>query len=553
MARVVLVLMLAALLIRGVALMTTVDVPGDGPSRATIAYEWSQAPYLAKAGGWPPGFMYLAGTFGYIVDDPSIASRILNVILGTLTVAVFYSLVAGIFGPTTALISAAALVMFPLHVHLSASSLTETSFLFEIVAGVELLRRGDAHLPSPRAAPRGGRDVSRARGDDALRGVAARSAAADLPLREDPRATRRRMLALVLALFPIVWSWGNAVYYGDPLVGIAAATTAAAIGPASVMWTEAVAVLTESSAMHLGWLAVTALATGLLLEAAAALRGGLVADRALYLAITALYWLTMLRFAIARGESVYNRYLLFGFVISLPYAVVPFVARSGERRTGRRLAARAAAVMLAALVVTHYSTGPARAWPRLAVTPWITTERPVAIERFSAWLAGNRFTTSPILATEMHWHSTYLPLYHRTLAHHFAIVSDWREDEFIRRFLAIERPVLLLTQAGDERHVTRVERILGAAIVRRPPRLRGRRTAGLRAGRRRLRGAPRARLSARSPATANQFDHRRAQGDGAIRCTTPVVPKGVPVPFASTYTSPAASCPMPRSERPSAG
>lgn len=462
MARVVLVLVLAALLIRGVALVTTVDVPGDGPSRATIAYEWSQAPYFATAGGWPPGFMYLAGTFGYIVDDPLVASRILNVILGTLTVAFFYSLVAGIFGPTTAVISATALVVFPLHVHLSASSLTETSFLFEMVAGVDLVRR--ATLTSRGRAP-------------LLLAVAALCLVlaemtryeawllvAPLPVYLYAKTRARvaaALLALALALFPVAWTWGNALVYGDALVGVTAATTAAALGPASVRWKEAVSLLAESAAMHLGWLAVTAVATGLILHAAAALRGGLVADRALYLAITAIYWLAMLRFAVARGETVYNRYLLFGFVISLPYAVAPFVTG----RTGPRLAVRAAALILAGLLVTRYSTGPSQAWPRLAITPWITTDRPVAIERFSAWLASNRFTARPIVMTEMRWQSTYLPLYHRALANHFAIVSEWHEDEFIRRFLATERPALLLTQAGDERHVARVERIVGAPIT----------------------------------------------------------------------------------------
>lgn len=131
-------LLLTAFVLRLFVLLSSVDIPGDGPARALFAYNWSQSPYIQTSGrNWLPGFMYLAGLFSFLVSMPLVSTRILNLIIGTLTVPLFYALVHRVYGRAPGLFSAAVLALFPLHAGLSASSLTEASFLFAIIAGTQ--------------------------------------------------------------------------------------------------------------------------------------------------------------------------------------------------------------------------------------------------------------------------------------------------------------------------------------------------------------------------------------------------------------------------------
>ena len=129
----VLVLTLAALLLRSAAAWLTIDVPGDGVSRALDAYDWSRSPTLVWGGGWLPGFTYLAGTVSFAIPDPMIAPRLVNVILGTASVPLLYAGARRIAGHAAALAAAVILAVLPLHVGLSASSLTEAGFVFAML------------------------------------------------------------------------------------------------------------------------------------------------------------------------------------------------------------------------------------------------------------------------------------------------------------------------------------------------------------------------------------------------------------------------------------
>src|SRR5208282_4405786 len=120
----------AAFAVRLAVIFFTIYTPSDGPGRSTKAYVWSQSPYFQTHGNWLPGFMYLVGTFGFLFENPLLSSRLVNAVLGTLTVFVFYLLVRKVYDPVSALISASILAFFPLHIGLSASALTEVSFAF---------------------------------------------------------------------------------------------------------------------------------------------------------------------------------------------------------------------------------------------------------------------------------------------------------------------------------------------------------------------------------------------------------------------------------------
>ena len=133
-ARTLLVVVVVAIALRAAAAWLTIDIPGDGPSRAGIAYRWSLSPKLIRSGVWLPGFTYLAGSVCMLIPNPRIAPRLLNVILGSASIPLLYVVTRRLYGNAVGLSAAALLAILPLHVGLSASSLTEAGLVFGMLA-----------------------------------------------------------------------------------------------------------------------------------------------------------------------------------------------------------------------------------------------------------------------------------------------------------------------------------------------------------------------------------------------------------------------------------
>lgn len=125
-----------ALIAGAITIYLTIDVQGDGPTRANWAYLWSRHPAIETYGYWLPGFTYFAGLCVMVIHHALLAPRLYNLGLGTITIAAFYSLVRKLYGSPAALLSTAALAVLPLRIGLSDSSLTETSFLFFVIAAL---------------------------------------------------------------------------------------------------------------------------------------------------------------------------------------------------------------------------------------------------------------------------------------------------------------------------------------------------------------------------------------------------------------------------------
>src|SRR5206468_1583485 len=109
------------------------------------------------SGFWPPGLLYVVGVVNLAGIGPLHAGRIVALAVGTLTVPAFEALVERVFDRTTGWLAAMALAALPLHVELSASSLSEAA---AAVAAI-----------------------------------------------------------VVVAAFPLLWTAGNALATGDPLFG----------------------------------------------------------------------------------------------------------------------------------------------------------------------------------------------------------------------------------------------------------------------------------------------------------------------------------------------
>jgi hypothetical protein len=444
-----LVLTLTAFAVRFAVLRLTVDVPGDGPTRAGFAYDWAQAPRWETHGAWLPGFMYLAGVFAWLV--PSMATpRFLNATLGALTVPLFWALIARIHGRPSAWFAAVVLVLVPLHVGLSASSLTEVSFAFEMIAAMVFL------LVATRVS---GHPVYAALWVAAL-GLAAMTryeAWVLMPLFPIYYFLKTRKLLPTLAMtatllaFPIIWSFGNYVHLGSPFAGFSAAVDLTETTARGLSVVEAVRRIGVIAAVQFGWVIVAAVVVGVMLQIWQSARR-LLSDETFYLAVFTIYWLAMFRFMMVRGEALWVRYLLLGLVLSLPFAAITFVRLAGRRRY-------ALAVMLAVSIAVFGVS----AWRYRAVR-YVTREQPAQVTALSIWLNRSPYHDKTIVLTKMEWQSTYLYFSSPQTFSRSIIFSSFTGEAGFREWIESQRPTLLITTEDDAGYQPRLERALGVRI-----------------------------------------------------------------------------------------
>lgn len=454
-AALLLALTFVAFVLRLLPVIAWQEVGGDGPTRAIWAYNWSRAPRLVLHGVWLPGFMYVTGAFSFLVRDPAISLRVFNLVLGTLTIPVFYLLTRRLYGPSAALFSALILALLPLHVGLSATSLTEVSFVFEVLLGTLLfLKAGDEGSRSCLVFALACLVLACATRYEGWLLVPLFPAYHYLRTRD---ARSSLLVLIVLLAFPLAWLAGNQVYEGSFVWGfVAGAKGTGAAGSRRAGLPEAIGILGGKTVLHLGVLPF-AIAPGLAAQLVRALRKEASRDGWLYLGIACLLWLWLLAFAMVRGASLLDRYLLLGVVVSLPFAWLWLAPRFERARSGLGICVVAALVPLGAVALTR----------RPAVYS-LTPSHPVEIERVAAWLKTGPHRDAAVVLTRMRWDSTLLPLYHPAIASRHLIVSGWVSDSTIQRFLRRRRPPLLITRDGDEEHVARVEALLGRKLAGAP-------------------------------------------------------------------------------------
>lgn len=478
----VVVCTVAAAAYRVLLLATTHDVPGDGPSRAAIAMAWASAPELPTCGAWPPGHVLLAGLFQMLLPGPW-SARVLNVVLGTMSVPLLYAVVARTWDRRVALLAAATLALLPLHAELAATSLTETAFTWTLLLAWWLLLRASQTEPS---SARGAR----------LRALVAAGVALSLAqtLRYEgwpfapvvvawwllwcARSTREAALLAVLVLwFPIAWTAGNA-RCGDAFLGFHAALGELAVptdgGPVAKAIFAARVVRVE-----LGVVATLAVLAGAACEITLLRRRRSSRERVLALAFTGTAWAVLGAAVAARGASVWTRYFLPALVLALPFAaaslqlVRPSAAASlqlvrGDGRLRRGVVALGAGVLLLGLVVPDLAGRRPRHWLR--------AEPPRAAAQLAAWLAADPARMKmPILATPAGWELTYLPLLAPDTYWRFRTCSAWIAQVDLVRWVDELRgggPFLVVTRDGDEAELARLERVAGRPLAVGTPELR---------------------------------------------------------------------------------
>src|SRR5215470_10203225 len=411
---VVAILCLVTLAVRLGLLLVSVDMPGDGPSRAAMSYSWSKSPYLVTHGGWLPGFLYIAGIFNFFVTDPLFASRVLNLILGSATILLYYLLIRRLYNRIAALFASFLLAVLPLHVGLSVSSLADTSFLFATIASMVLLTgTNEGNEGKLRVG------LSLCLFCWAL--MTRYEAWLLIPafpiyyfLRTRKTSTAGLML-LILLLFPVGWMLENYVHGGKLLIGFSAVKKGAEImGADAIDLFSAIKMLGSMSVLHLGKVLIIAIVGGMIWQLVSPARRDINPEHVFYISVICLFWMGMVYLAMTISTTLWNRFLLFEFVMPLPFAFLPFTQ---ELRINYRWLGLIMCVVLLAAGVA--------AFPRQRPL-WVTVQRPTEIENLVAWLKKSPYRDDAVLVTQMDWKSTYIPLYFPDLQ--MLIVSPWVGD-----------------------------------------------------------------------------------------------------------------------------
>ena len=441
----------------------TIDVPGDGPTRASLAYAMFLSPYLMTHGDWLPGYNYLHSLFYLILENPALTPRIVNVILGTLTVPLFYLLIAKVFDRSVAMISALLLMCFPLHIGLSASSLTEPTFLFEFITGslfLILAANGEKYqlaylllalfLLSLAIMTR-------------YEGWVLVPIFVIYYYARTKSIPRSFLVAMVLTIYPVTWTISNYHHFGDPFFGFTAAK-GSFHGTKPVSSLEAVAIIDRKFSYHLGWILPVAMVVGIALQLRDLLRKQFTLEQIFYLSATIMYALGIFRFAITRGNDLWDRYLLFSFVLMLPFAVVAvsyFVV----------LRSRAGVAAIALLFTVSVAYNPKlygtldHRYSDLCVTLW----RPNEIIDISTWLKSSPYRNYVVLLTENDGQSWYLPTYFPPATLRYGVIATYTTDtrivdDYLTMGKRLGNHYLLITSDQDRSTKERVERLIGGEI-----------------------------------------------------------------------------------------
>ena len=456
------ILSLTALVLGAMTMVLTVDVPGDGPTHAMQAYLWSRHPQIQSYGFWLPGYNYVIGLAMIAFPDPLHIARLCNLVFSTLTISAFYTMVHKIYGSPIALLSTFALVVLPLRIGLSASSMTEPAFVFFAITGLLCIMMS----------------VERER----VRIVPLVIAMVCLSIAEMTRYEAWPLVAMVicylfvrtrgiavtalaaasLLVFPVRWSVGNYFQTGNFFYAFSMAEHPLE-GGSPLSLTSAATFLSAMVLRNLGWLLAIGAVAGAVTELYRAFYcrpdERILTARAAYVVMVAILWAMIMRATMIEGGATYDRYLLLGLTLALPLAVVAYLKVFCSYRYHLALGAIAILVSLSIVCRDIYRT---RYYRYTSI--YVTERKPTEIIAIVNWLRTSRYRSDAIMSTQMDWLPSYLPLYAPEFTSRQTIVSPWTPDEYLRKFVAQQRPALLITTRDDGEQITRLDHALGRAV-----------------------------------------------------------------------------------------
>jgi hypothetical protein len=215
----VMYIVLAALVLRLVALPWAQTVHADAVSRIHIAYEWMLDPHYITDGDWGPLHHYLNALFMLIFPGKVLGPNVLNILCGSLTAIPLYGIALNLFNSRPGAIFAALLYVFsPIVIWTGLQPLSEVPFAFFLAFAMFFLSEGVNDGKGMRNAVLGGLFMTLAA---AIRYEAWVLIAVFTLILLLHRSWRQTIVFWACAmLFPASWMLGNLVEHGDALYSI---------------------------------------------------------------------------------------------------------------------------------------------------------------------------------------------------------------------------------------------------------------------------------------------------------------------------------------------
>lgn len=452
---IILTIAIVTLAVRWFIMTSWVDMPGDGPTRAMYAYNWHKAPYWQTHGIWLPGYMYVSGLFNFIIDDPYISLRVLNLIFGTLSSIVFFLLIKRIFSTAIAVVSVSILAFLPMHVGLSASSMSDISFILEMLIGLLFI------IKAAEANQRRHLYLSISLVALILSCMTRYEGWLFIPVYplyyflKTKRIGESLVILAALALYPFIWMLGNYLNEGKFLLGLSGVREySTEVRTGLIKSTRNVARVTLA---QIGWIVTLLAAVGIVKEMCDALRLRIKSEVTLYIAITAIIWLFLLYFGYVRGTTMMDRYFFLGIVLIIPFAVVPieFVFKNQKKFISISII----------LLLLLFALAKTQSFP----LERLTNKKPLRIQKVAEWLKNSEYRNEPVLLTRLWWESTYFPIFFPEIGKHdesyfiYAWCAGMSTERF-HLFLRDHRPSIVITCDDDNKLIAETESMIGSVI-----------------------------------------------------------------------------------------
>jgi hypothetical protein len=274
----------------------------------------------------------------------------------------------------------------------------------------------------------------------------------------------------VLLVFPCIWTLNNYLYLGAPFKGF---TNARAWyhGAQPVNLIDALEIVYHKSIRDLGWIVPVLVVMGIALHFFDAVKRRIDAKRLLYILITCIFWAGVMAYAMARGTALYDRFLLFAFILALPFSALPLTRlilflRQRKQRYGQHIAI-ASILLVITLVVSVFYKPHIYTYKKLhrRHTPFfVTLWRPAEIENVAGWVKNSSYREGPFLLTDIEGQSSYFSLYLPEAGAHRLVVRRYDQDTAIQEFLTTQKPSLLITCDYDNEVLSRIEKLLGRNV-----------------------------------------------------------------------------------------
>ncbi len=472
---------LAAALIRAYLLRRTNEYYADSFMRALQSFEWSRQPVWITCAYWVPGATYLGGIFNWLVGNPLYAVRILSLVAGTLSVPCFYLAVRAVFGIFAACLSAVLLTCLPLHCGLSASSLSEGTYVFFLLTAV-LLTINSATICkdlTTRRQPLSDRigflsciltlmALTMIRNESWLL----------IPcfvvyyLAKSGNIARALFLSGALVTFPLYWlvscqlqcgmaflsfNGCRAPYCKDigPLAGLAKV-----IGMLCLYLGPVTLILALSGAV----MRIYALAT----RPRSSKASDRVCEQALWFSLASICFLVDLFMAWKLGPMFAERYLLPLMILLLPLPALALdkYLQFSSLAAGVRERKQLTYQILGILFVVNSTLLTFMALKPLIL---VTTERFTDLESLANWLKESGNVSRPILMTSMANRHDLLPLICHENSSNFLVCKDFfTSQENLQKRLAKTVPELFVTDVGDGADLSYLLRAVEFALAKEP-------------------------------------------------------------------------------------